>query len=52
MALSLGYGLLFGTVMTLQALGFKVKEAEKMLNIITDHSLSTEEIIRQALKNK
>jgi Holliday junction DNA helicase RuvA len=36
----------------LQALGFKVKEAEKMLNIITDHSLSTEEIIRQALKNK
>jgi Holliday junction DNA helicase RuvA len=31
----------------LQALGFKVKEAEKMLNIITDHSLSTEEIIRQ-----
>jgi hypothetical protein len=26
--------------------------ATKMLNIITDHSLSTEEIIRQALKNK
>jgi hypothetical protein len=26
--------------------------SSKMLNIITDHSLSTEEIIRQALKNK
>ncbi len=36
----------------LQALGFKVKEAEKMLDAITDDSLSTEELIRQALQNK
>jgi Holliday junction DNA helicase RuvA len=36
----------------LQALGFKVKEAEKMLNAINDDSLSTEELIRQALQNK
>ncbi|CAB9539124.1 Holliday junction ATP-dependent DNA helicase RuvA (EC 3.6.4.12) [uncultured Gammaproteobacteria bacterium] len=36
----------------LQTLGFKAKEAEKMLNVITDHSLTTEELIRQALKNK
>ncbi|AYQ57173.1 Holliday junction DNA helicase RuvA [Bathymodiolus thermophilus thioautotrophic gill symbiont] len=36
----------------LQALGFKAKEAEKMLSVITDYTLSTEELIRQALKNK
>lgn len=36
----------------LQALGFKVKEAEKMLSAITNNSLSTEELIRQALQNK
>ena len=36
----------------LQALGFKVKEAEKMLAAITDDNLSTEELIRQALQNK
>ncbi|MDC9715028.1 MAG: Holliday junction branch migration protein RuvA [Gammaproteobacteria bacterium] len=36
----------------LQALGFKVKEAEKMLSAITDNSLTTEELIRQALQNK
>ncbi|MBC8493696.1 MAG: Holliday junction branch migration protein RuvA [Candidatus Thioglobus sp.] len=36
----------------LQALGFKVKEAEKMLGAITDNSLSTEALIRQALQNK
>ena len=36
----------------LQTLGFKAKEAEKMLNVITDHSLTTEELIRQELKNK
>jgi len=36
----------------LQALGFKVKEAEKMLSAINDDSLSTEELIRQALQNK
>jgi Holliday junction DNA helicase RuvA len=36
----------------LQALGFKAKEVEKMLEVITDELLSTEEIIRQALQNK
>jgi Holliday junction DNA helicase, RuvA subunit len=36
----------------LQALGFKVKEADRMLNAINDDSLSTEELIRQALQNK
>lgn len=36
----------------LQALGFKVKEAEKMLGGINDNSLSTEALIRQALQNK
>ncbi len=36
----------------LQALGFKTKEAEKMLTAIKDNTLSTEELIRQALQNK
>jgi Holliday junction DNA helicase RuvA len=36
----------------LQSLGFKAKEAERMLEVITDELLSTEEIIRQALQNK
>ena len=36
----------------LQKLGFKIKEIEKMLATITNTSLSTEEIIRFALKNK
>ncbi len=36
----------------LRTLGFKVKEVEKMLGAIADDSLSTEELIRQALKNK
>ena len=36
----------------LQTLGFKVKETEKMLANIDDCSLSTEELIRLALKNK
>ena len=36
----------------LQALGFKAKEAEKMLAAIKDDTLSTEELIRQALQNK
>jgi Holliday junction DNA helicase RuvA len=36
----------------LQALGFKNKEADKMLSLIKDESLSTEELIRIALKNK
>ena len=36
----------------LQTLGFKVKETEKMLANINDDSLSTEELIRLALKNK
>ncbi len=36
----------------LQALGFKVKEAEKMLSGIDNNSLSTEALIRQALQNK
>jgi Holliday junction DNA helicase RuvA len=36
----------------LQSLGFKVKEAQKMIASIDDTSLSTEELIRQALQNK
>ena len=36
----------------LQSLGFKVKEANKMITNIEIKNLSTEEIIRQALKNK
>lgn len=36
----------------LQALGFKTKEAEKMLNAIKNDTLSTEELIRQALQNE
>ena len=36
----------------LQALGFKVKEADKMLNAINDDTLTTEELIRLALQNK
>ena len=36
----------------LQALGFKVKEAEKMLSTISNDNLTTEEMIRQALQNK
>ncbi len=36
----------------LQALGFKTKEADKMLSAINDESLSTEELIRLALQNK
>ena len=36
----------------LQSLGFKVKEAERMLAAISDDSLSTEELIRLALQNK
>ncbi|SMM99610.1 Holliday junction DNA helicase RuvA [uncultured Candidatus Thioglobus sp.] len=37
----------------LQALGFKAKEADKMLaNVGNDSSLSTEDLIRQALQNK
>ncbi|WP_428087319.1 Holliday junction branch migration protein RuvA [Candidatus Thioglobus sp.] len=36
----------------LQSLGFKAKEAEKMLSVITDAELSTEQMIRQALQNK
>ena len=36
----------------LQALGFKVKESERMLAVINDKTLSTEDIIRLALKNK
>ena len=36
----------------LQALGFKPKEADRMLNAINDDALSTEELIRQALQNK
>ncbi len=36
----------------LQALGFKPKEAERMLNAINNDSLSTEELIRQALQSK
>lgn len=36
----------------LQTLGFKYKEGEKMLAAFTDKTLSTEELIRLALKNK
>ena len=36
----------------LQSLGFKNKEANKMISAIEDQTLSTEELIRQALKNK
>lgn len=36
----------------LQALGFKAKESERMLTVINDKTLSTEDIIRLALKNK
>ncbi len=36
----------------LQSLGFKPKEADKMLSAIHDESLSTEALIRQALQNK
>ena len=36
----------------LQSLGFKVKEADRMLRAITDKNLSTEALIRQALQNK
>ena len=36
----------------LQSLGFKYKEANKMISAIKDLTLSTEELIRQALKNK
>ena len=36
----------------LQSLGFKVKEANRMVTKIEDQSLSTEQIIRLALQNK
>ena len=36
----------------LQSLGFKVKEANKMVSKIDDQDLSTEQIIRLALQNK
>tara|TARA_B100001964_G_scaffold145035_1_gene159750 strand:- start:602 stop:1195 length:594 start_codon:yes stop_codon:yes gene_type:complete len=36
----------------LQSLGFKVKEANKMLSNIEDQTLSTEQLIRLALRNK
>ncbi len=36
----------------LQSLGFKTKEADRMLDAINDDSLSTEALIRQALQNK
>ena len=36
----------------LYSLGFKAKEANKMIAAINDKTLSTEELIRQALKNK
>ncbi len=36
----------------LQALGFKTREVEKMLSSIKDESLTTEQLIRQALQNK
>ena len=39
-------------IQALQALGFKAKEADRMLSAINDESLSTEELIRQALQNK
>ena len=36
----------------LQSLGFKTKEANKMVSAIDDQTLSTEELIRIALQNK
>ena len=36
----------------LQSLGFKTKEANKMVSKISDQSLSTEQLIRLALQNK
>ena len=36
----------------LQSLGFKVKEANKMISAIDDQNLSTEQLIRLALQNK
>jgi len=36
----------------LQSLGFKIKEANKMVSKIEDQGLSTEQIIRLALQNK
>ena len=36
----------------LQSLGFKVKEANKMISAIDDKNLSTEQLIRLALQNK
>ena len=39
-------------LLALQALGFKAKEAQTMLAKVADSDLSTEELIRQALKNK
>ena len=36
----------------LQSLGFKVKEANKMISAIDNQNLSTEELIRLALQNK
>ncbi len=39
-------------IQALQSLGFKAKEAEKMLSSVKDDSLCTEELIRAALRNK
>jgi Holliday junction DNA helicase RuvA len=36
----------------LQSLGFKTKEANKMVSAIDDQTLSTEQLIRLALQNK
>ena len=36
----------------LQSLGFKVKEANKMISAIDDQNVSTEQLIRLALQNK
>ena len=36
----------------LQSLGFKVKEANKMISAIEDQNLTTEQLIRLALQNK
>jgi len=36
----------------LQSLGFKLKEANKMISAIDDQNLSTEQLIRLALQNK
>jgi Holliday junction DNA helicase RuvA len=36
----------------LQSLGFKTKEANKMVSSIDDQTLSTEQLIRLALQNK